>query len=175
MGYDFTQFATKSDIIARLTKSSTWTYEGTTYDRTCLAHCVRGSILWTVNFDIITKADGTSTNETWIGCAILANSKGFGWGYKGMSEADGPVYVTCPLSYLNFAPVENQSWRDRVVAYHARTNTKRLSVGDRVALVGSTLEWVRITSVRPLRGIANDGQLYRIPRNMLGELLVQNP
>lgn len=171
MGYDFIQGYSKRDVIKHITKSSNWTTEsGINIDRTCLAKCVRGSILWTVEFDVRTTPAGDATNETWIGCYILANSKGFGWGYKAMSESVGPVYETCPLAYLDYAPVANQSWRDRVVAYHARTK-KTLNIGDRVALVGSTLAWVKITSVRPLRGVGNDGRLYRIPRNMLGDIL----
>lgn len=41
------------------------------------------------------------------------------WGYKSLDEACHPFYYSCPLTFLDLAPVvQSQDWRNRVLAYH---------------------------------------------------------
>lgn len=151
MGWDFKADATKKDIIADLTKEGTSTK--------CLAHTCKGNVLWTVHE---TKATG----EKWIGCYILGSSKGFGWGYKDMCESMFPYYFSCPLSYLDMAPVACAEWREKVKAYHAKTKLA-LKVGDKVKLIeGCSIPMVTVVSIKPLRAVAN-GKEYKLPRRYI--------
>ncbi len=153
MGWDFTAGATKQDIIARLTKTTTTTKT--------VAQAVRGNVLWTVRETI--HPDGTIAR--WIGCDLLGAERGFGWGYKDMNEEMGPYYFTCPLKFLDMAPVANAAWRETVRA-KAAVRAKKLALGQTVALVGATIPALTITSLRPLLGTYG-GQTYRLPRRLI--------
>lgn len=48
----------------------------------------------------------------------LLEGNGTTWGYKTMSEAEGPYYYSCPLDYLGMTPVVNAKWREKVHNYH---------------------------------------------------------
>lgn len=80
-----------------------------------------------------------------------------------------PYYYSCPLQYLDLAPVANADWRARVQVYHRYRNQK-LEIGQRVAIQGSIIPWVIVTSLKPLTG-QYDGRHYRVPRRLLGEAL----
>ena len=165
MGWLFSQGQTRAQLIDRLTKP--WTYQEKGVTSTCLAHTARGNVLWTV----WEQAHADGSKQRFIGCDLMKPQAGYGWGFKDMEESSGPYYYTCPLSYLDMVPeVTNQEWRDKVRKYHERTGRK-LTVGDRVALIGSTVEWVRITELKPLLGIGNDGRVYRISRRFLGDVI----
>jgi len=162
MGWLFTQGQTRAEVIDRVTED--WVEESG-LRHTCLAKCTRGNVVWSVWAH---EVEGGET-RTVIHCDLIRPQLRYGWGYKGMSEGMGPAYYTCPLAYLKMATDGiNEDWRERVRQYHAKTNQK-LQIGDKVTLTGTTLEWVIITSVRPLQGVGNNGRLYRIPRNMLGD------
>jgi hypothetical protein len=47
------------------------------------------------------------------------------WYHKPMEESMGPYYYSCPLSYLDLAPVASWHWRDGVIQYHARRGSKK--------------------------------------------------
>lgn len=127
---------------------------------TCLKHCVRGNVLWTV-WEVKRFDDEYSENVgKYIGCDLLKFSNG--WGYKDMEESVGPCYYTCPKSYLEMVPVKNQEWRDQVMAYH-NAYTK-IKAGDVLVLTNG--DKAKIVSKRPLHGIIN-GTRYRIPRRMI--------
>ena len=81
--------------------------------RQCLAHCLRGNVLWSVvEFSF---SDGSSPRR-YIGCDLLQNGGRSGWGYKPMEESVGPYYYSCPMKYLTLVPeVANQAWRDEVI------------------------------------------------------------
>jgi hypothetical protein len=132
-----------------------------------LAHCLRGNHLWAV----VELVDEQETRpERYIACYLLAYDKSCrGGGYKDMDESLHPFYYDCPLGYLAMAPIACEAWREAVRAYHARLR-RRFEVGQKVALVGSRLPWVRITSLRPLRG-EHGGVIYRLPRALLGEVI----
>lgn len=81
--------------------------------RTCLAHCLRGNVLWSVVEYSFT--DGTAAHR-YIGCDLLQNGGSRGWGYKPMDESVGPYYYSCPMKYLKMVPeIANQEWRDKVI------------------------------------------------------------
>ena len=163
MGWLFTHHEGKGALIRRLvapdaTERRSWH---------TLAHCPRGNRLWAV-VEIVDEQE--TRPECYIACYLLAYDKSCrGWGYKDMDESLHPCYYDCPLGYLAMAPTACEAWRAEVRAYHARLR-RRFEVGQKVALVGSRLPWVRITSLRPLRG-EHGGVIYRLPRALLGEVI----
>jgi hypothetical protein len=65
------------------------------------------------------------------------------WGYKSIAEVEHPFYFSCPLKFLEKAPVKNQAWRDGVREFHnekneknAGRNKKRFAIGDKVQIPG---------------------------------------
>lgn len=120
MGYDFTKGASKKDIVAYLIGS--WTGEESS--TVTLKSKVIGNVLWTVR-----KTVRSNEETLWIGCDLLENQRGYGWGYKAMDESVGPCYYTCPLEYLDIVPPSTSpysaGWRDDVRSYHAGVNVPR--------------------------------------------------
>ena len=163
MGWLFTHHEGKGALIRRLvapdaTERRTWH---------TLAHCLRGNRLWAV-VEIVDEQE--TRPERYIACYLLDYDKSCGgWGYKNMDESLHPCYYDCPLGYLAMAPIACEAWREEVRAYHARLR-RPFEVGQKVALVGSRLPWVRIISLRPLRG-EHGGVIYRLPRALLGEVI----
>ncbi len=135
-----------------------------------LAHAVRGRILWTVKQ--IQSTDDGGTSSIFIGCDLLQRD-GEWWGYKEMDEAVGPYYYTGPLKFLSLAPERNPVWREEVRKYHA-ARSRRVSVGQRVALIGCAIPWVRITSAHPLQG-EYQGTRFQLERGDLGDLMEEEP
>jgi len=137
----------------------------------CLAHSIRGTILWTV-WEVTTKATGE--RHRFIGCDILYRDKEYdGWGYKDLCESMGPYYYTCPLKYLDLVPeVADASWREEVRAHHEKARRRRalirgLKIGDTIRLrEGCSPQALTVTSLKPLLG-SSDGMLYRVmPRHI---------
>lgn len=112
--------ATRAELIEALIKP----HDGKRYHTEVIAHAVRGNVLWTV-VNITAKEPNEFSDmkpgerKNVIGCDLLAKYKGQ-WGYKNMSELMHPVYYTCPLRYLDMAPVQSEAWREGVRAYHAQ-------------------------------------------------------
>lgn len=109
MGYDFTQGASKKDVVTEQIQSS----ENT---RTLAHKVVREdgtNVLWAVKET--TQESGGSMR--WIYCGLMYNKKGFGWGYKGMDEICGPFYYSCPMKFLDLAPTQSILWRGHVRVY----------------------------------------------------------
>lgn len=98
---------------------------------------VRGNRLWVlVNHP---------TNRTPIIGLFLMYCEDGCWGYKDMSEVDGPFFYDCPLGFLNEAPEPDgfnmnhgdsgKTWREFVRSYHNGVRNRRhLKVGDMVTL-----------------------------------------
>ena len=63
-------------------------------------------------------------SESWIECHLLRRVNGQ-WGYKPLCEAEGPFYWSCPMSFLELAPVVNPEWREGVRAYWVKRREKR--------------------------------------------------
>lgn len=87
----------------------------------CIRHCFRGNafrgVLWQVwECSIVSK--------TFITVDILEYRNGQ-WYNKPLDESMGPYYYSCPLAYLDLAPVENAPWRETVKAYHAKAKLQR--------------------------------------------------
>lgn len=116
MGWIFCD-KTRKSLIQELVRP--WT---STVGRRCetLKATVRGNILWAVH----RSSTQYSTEErTYIVCYLLQKD-GPLWGYKAISEADGPFYYTCPVSYLDIAPIANPAWRAGVRRYHCDRGNK---------------------------------------------------
>ncbi|MGH8567393.1 MAG: hypothetical protein ACREXU_05090 [Gammaproteobacteria bacterium] len=152
--------ATKKALIAD--RTTAWETDGVR--GTTLAFCVRGNRLWKV----VEVEYGTK--ERYIALDLLAYRGQ--WGYKDLYEAEHPFHYDCPLGYLAQVAVECEKWREGVQAYHARIH-RRVEIGQRIALSGARIPWVRIVSVRPLRGEYR-GTVYRLPRALLGEVLPES-
>ena len=144
---------------------------------TCLKHCYRGNnfsgVLWTVWEHTLfnKKTDELIKTDKWIGCDLLRCDNYGGtreWGYKDMEESSGPVYYSCPLSYLEMAPVVNEGWRREVREYHARRNIK-LTIGQRIKLrEGHNPRFFKITTLKPLRGESLEGfGTYRLKKSII--------
>lgn len=116
MGWDFTKDATRADVIADRIRD----WDNATHAGRTLRHCAKGNVLWTVR-ELTYKATGKV--ERFIGCDLLKQQRGYGWGYKDMEEASHPYYYSCPLDYLEAVPAECEEWRKGVREYHKRRST----------------------------------------------------
>lgn len=169
MGWLFTAGQTRAALIRRLTEPQ---HNETSSYRT-LVHCAKGNVLWAVQevvFKVAKPHHDIGVPYSFIGCYLLANHHGCGWGYKDMEESMHPYHYHCPLSYLDMAPEACPDWRQKVREWHARAS-RPVAIGDIWSLVGSKVDVVVIQSARPLRGRDRSGVLYRIPRRFLGEKL----
>lgn len=163
MGWYYEYGASRKNVIAELTKG--WTAKNGSSNKT-IRKSTAGNVLWTV--EETTTPEGEA--KRFIGCYLMQRSD-IGWGYKPMCESMGPYYYTCPKSYLDLVPVACQSWRDGVKAYWKK-RSRKLKVGTTYRLKGSMFETVRITRLRPLRGIAG-GREYKIPKRLVGEEIIE--
>ncbi len=161
MGWLFIENTTRRDLIDQLIK----TEESERYHWETLKHCARGNVLWTVS-----QRSDKQTNEVtrFLGCHLLQRHveqrygrKVTSWGYKSMDESMHPLYYSCPLSYLQVVPVENEAWRAKVRQYH-----RKYRVGDRLTLEHCQVPHLVVTSVKPLIGTYN-GARYRVPRDLV--------
>lgn len=173
MGWTTSQsWRTRHDVIEHRTQNSIWYPDNGKHQRrhTCLAHCVRGNILWTVwetvNIDLLTS---NFCKFRYIGCDLIQNfGKEEGHGYKDMCESMGPYYYNCPLSYLKMVPeVANQEWRDAVIKYWAVRHMK-LTPG---MLVGTSANLFPVVKViksgrRPIVEVRS-GKQYTVSRSYL--------
>lgn len=126
MGWLISHDLTKKEQVAELVKG--WSNEkgGCRF----LAHSVRGNVLFAVgqNFQRDTPE---RFEDRWIMVCLLRKDRGYGWGYKDMSERMGPYEANCPLKFLDMAPVQDEAWRERVRATHEarKKRAKKIEVG----------------------------------------------
>lgn len=144
---------TRKDLIDSLVKK-----DGVTV----YAHCTVGNVLWTVE---------QGAKDKIIGCYLMRRDPGASeacrWGYKDMDESAHPYYYTCPLSYLDMAPVFNEEWREHVRRYHAARNTK-FEEGDIVELKkGYHPAALKVIDKRRRYGETQSGGLCRFKRTDL--------
>jgi len=97
---------------------------------TCVRNCYRGGIfagvLWSVR-------KFTDSPKILIFCDVL-KCHGGEWGYRDLTESMGPLYYSCPLTYLQMAEdVKNQNWRDKVVEYHREATERRENKKKKIA------------------------------------------
>ena len=133
----------------------------------CLAHSLRGNVLWTV-FRVIDPA-GVEIDR-WIGCDLLGTCTDGAWGYKDMDESMHPYYYSCLLSYLDMVPkVTSEAWRANVREHHKNAKIK-IKIGSWYRLPHRSPSVIRIVSLKPLRGQGISGVgLYKLSKSMLGE------
>lgn len=116
MGWFFSK-GSRSNLIRELTESQSTDRA----DRRVVDYTVVGDVLWSVvcvtakKAGALNLAPGESINC--IRCDLLERGDG-GWGYKPLDESMYPLYFSCPLRYLDMAPVQCAEWRERVRAYH---------------------------------------------------------
>lgn len=137
---------------------------------------LRGMCLWAVQESVPT----VGPPNRFIALFCLGGDPE-GWGYKGMSEDCGPHYDSCPLSYLDIAPIvrseTSAEWRKRVRAYHVvkQTGTHLLATlqptdGIRLSPLYGSREYVVLARTSPTRlscySKAN-GDRYRLSRKVL--------
>ncbi len=165
MGWLFYNNYSKSDLVAELTT----TEESETNRWETIAHCLRGNVLWAV-VDFTDKEKAVCKRV--ITCHLLERgSDGRSWGYKSMDEGMHPYYYSCPLKYLQMAPeTACEDWRKGVRQYHADRAPRKVEKGQKVQIMGSTIPWVVIRSLRPLLG-EYDGRIYKVPRRALGAVI----
>ncbi|GEM_PF-389557 len=126
---------TKQEVIDEVTRS--WEPLDRPYFRKVVDKSLVGSHLWVVwgRFD---KATGIEDEAERFLILYLLRKSGGRWGYKDIDEAAGPFYYNCPKRLLDLAPVTNQEWRDKVLAYHESKRRKvkvsDLKAGQRVRL-----------------------------------------
>lgn len=172
MGWLFTQGASKTDVIRELTRDQS------TDERVyrTLRKCLRGNTMYALH-----ESGPVGETEKWLCVYMLGSERDFGWGYKAVDESMGPVHRDCPASYLDEAdepPNEYaREWREACRANAARRKAqaaKRPEPGERWSCRGRSCKEIRIVSVEGRRFVARnvaDGQLYRIPKKILGEKL----
>ena len=120
MGWYSMHGYSRRDVIAMLTKSEDFLTGDIYKRRTTLRHCLRGNVLWSlIEYLKIDCGSGKVERLNVIGCDLL-QSFAEGWGHKPMDESFGPCYYSCPLSYLELAPAQDENWREQVRIHHAR-------------------------------------------------------
>ncbi len=119
MGWLISRDFTKKEQVADLIKG--WDIGDTGRSQICLGHSVRGNVLYAV---FQTQIDGEPSSDAYIAIFLLRKDRGYGWGYKDMTEACGPYKYDCPEKLFKLAPVvTNPDWRracrDRVASRKA--------------------------------------------------------
>ncbi|EJN2862259.1 hypothetical protein NPT69_001102 [Salmonella enterica subsp. enterica serovar Yaba] len=111
------------DSRSALIKHLTRTDENDALHWQTLNCALRGNILWAV-VQVTAKQDNDflalkkDESLSLIFCHLLQKSENL-WGYKSLCEDAWPLYYSCPLRYLDFAPVVRcAKWRESVRAYH---------------------------------------------------------
>ena len=149
-----------------------------------IAHCFVGNNLWTV-MQITNKAD--STVAKLIVLFLLQRFEGGTWGYKDVSEDMGPNEVSCPLKYLEMAPLTETGgfafeWRERVKAHwkhrhDASRFAASLKPGDKFKAFG--VEFIFLAFRKNLvlgpKTDAPAGQVYRIQRCKIEPVAATEP
>ena len=175
MGWSYTHFAKKSDIIGRLTERRTWgADDGAQSGQEAVKKCLRGNALYAVmrNFRVSAEGRENETGRFLMVCLLGAHDGD--WGSKDMDESMGPSEAKCPPAYFDLVgPPPNEwakNWRERCRAYVAKMARKPV-VGDVWHLPSCRPSLLTITSAKPLRGEAGRGSIYRIRKGMLGDRL----
>lgn len=114
MGWDFCDnWKTKKDLIQEILLNSP----------NCLAYRIEGTVVWSVWCSAENKED------KYIRCDLVEYDRRMKcYGHKTMDESMAPFYYSCPLKFLDMAPVANEKWREEVRNWHAvRKVTNRRS------------------------------------------------
>ena len=101
MGWDY-GWKSKAALVEYLTKSA-------------IKFKLVGSHLWSIKI---------YEGKPYIALALLGKNKGV-YGYKALSESEGPFYYSCPLSFLAEVPVARPWWREKVREWHREKEIKK--------------------------------------------------
>jgi len=176
MGWSF-GWDTKKSLIGYITETKTSSKTGAVW--TCLTHCYRGGrfsgTLWSV-WEVNRPG---AEDDKYIRCDLLKaisqkKDCGYGrWGYKDMEESSFPFTYSCPISYLDMAPVECAEWREKVRIYHEK-HYRSLEKGatyimrPEYSVGGVKGARVTVVTLRPLLAVC-EGMRVRVSRKHLGE------
>ena len=181
MGWLISHDMTKAQQVAELVKGWSNDQKGCRF----LAHSVRGNVLYAVgqNFDRTTPE---RFEDRWIMVCLLRKDRGYGWGYKDMSESMGPNVADCPLKFLAMAPEADANWRARVRGHHENRRQKSTKIEPGMVFVfskgyrdslGNSLDGVESKILRK-SGRGYIAQLehitIKVMRRHIGELLFQS-
>ena len=144
-----------------------------------IANCLRGNHHWQVLEMLPSHPNHGQMPSRRIVLNLLAPPEGdSGWGYKTISEGEGPFATDCPLSYLRLVPPDGHNgrqWRTRVQADHAVAAARpALRAGQTVVINASPYELVeslgrRGWTVRSMK----DGKIYRASSRTLNAAVQQ--
>lgn len=122
MGWYYTQHpGTKANYIAELLEPRTNSLTGAVMRP--IRHCWRGGRFRGVLWSIWECTALEPHRARWIQCDILQCVGGC-WGHKPIEEAMHPFYFSCPLGYLDLAPVACEEWRAVVREHHVLARRK---------------------------------------------------
>jgi len=113
MGWTFPNRATREDVIREIVPKEHVSANGHVF-RTLKYECVGRREVYALH-----ESGQPEIERKWIGVYLLEEEPDTGfWGYKNMSEDVGPLYYSCPLSYIDEAdPPVNETareWREKV-------------------------------------------------------------
>lgn len=188
MGWLYSSRWTRRGLVAHLTKEWNNKEEESNTNPfyigdTLIKHCYRGNaysgVLWVVwERYMRNKSDDSITEKhRWIGCYLL-KCVGGDWGYKDMEESMGPCYYSCPLGYLDIVQDDpNEEWRKKVREYH---DSRKLKFKPQIGKVlrmkdGVNPSHIRITSIKPFRGVDRFGSRWRIVKKHVAEQIEDFP
>lgn len=144
-----------------------------------IAHSLRGNVLW-----MVVQRYSKETGEVihYILCNLLQKERNSGWGYKEMSESEGPMYYSCPIKFFKMVPVPPndwaKEWREKVLAEKTKVKTdwkaicnqahaKNLSVV--VFLENCGIPYAHIYFIGNTMCGKYKNKLYRIPKKQICE------
>lgn len=120
MGWFYPSFVeSRSDLLRELS--------GDLLGLRCSRRYVCGNVLW-----ILWAPAPDWAGDNWIGCYLMQKVSGQ-WGYKAMAEAEHPFYYSCPMSFLDAAPVADAEWREGVRQYWEARKAKQAAKRGRCA------------------------------------------
>lgn len=135
--WQHTAAATRDAAIAERTGS--WVDTRTAATHICLQRSLSGNVLWT----LWKCTDIRGRSVRYIGCDELSANR-VGWSFRSFKETNVLTHVSCPLAFLDEAPVVSLSWRRAVAAYWrgeemfptATVKRHDFRAGDRVSYSG---------------------------------------
>jgi hypothetical protein len=161
MGWLYSQnWSDKKALVYHILTDDTW--------HKPIKHSLKGNRLW-VAFEN-TNPECPPERNKYICLFLLASQRNYGWGYKDITEDMGPCYYDCPVSFFDIVPDPGSyatEWRNKVRSAAAdkliqSKMVKRLEVGNNVLCNNRRPDRFRIISLKPLKGIADNGILYRL-------------
>ena len=175
MGWSFEYGASKEKVVADLL--APWTPNEKIVSCVALKSKLTKEGAYSVLWALWEQAT-TEKTEKYIACYLISSQKGVGYGYKDMCESMGPCYYSCPVAWFDEVPVASAEWRANVIKAQAEKKAaaeryKAVKLGATYALKGCKIPSVMIRMKKGASWIGEYcGKNYRIPKSLLGDLLV---